>query len=279
MILLALSLVTAPEPAFRWGEQGHRILCEIAYRRLTPAARAWVHGIRSADSDSSDSFAGSCLWADHVRSNTHPFTFTYHFINIPAGSRGTDRERDCGEPARRCVGWAVGHYAAVLMNALATPLGRAEALKFVSHFVGDLHQPLHAGRPEDLGGNRVLVDFFGERRPNRDSLNLHGIWDSAILERAGLTWPQSVGALEAQVTSGQARAWSTLNVIEWIDESYRLAEAVVYRLPAGKRIDEAYFRRAVESSRLRLMQGGVRLAHLLNQLAAGTFRMESLVLP
>jgi hypothetical protein len=279
MMLLALALVSAPVPAFRWGEQGHRILCEIAYRRLTPEARSWVDDIRKADPDSSDSFAGSCLWADHVRGNTHPFTYNYHFVNIPAAARGTDRERDCGDPARRCVGWAIGHYTAVLVHPEATPLGRAEALKFVGHFVGDVHQPLHAGRPDDLGGNRVLVDFFGERRSNRDSLNLHGIWDSAILARAGLTWPQSVSSLEARITPGQARAWATLNVIEWMDESYRLAETVAYALPAGKRIDEAYFRRALETARTRLLQGGIRLAHLLNQLAAGTFRMESLVLP
>jgi hypothetical protein len=279
MILLALSLAAAPVPAFRWGDQGHRVLCEIAYRRLTPEARAWVDGIRRADPDSSDSFAGSCVWADNVRGNTHPFTSAYHYVNIPTGAPGTDPERDCGDAARRCVGWAIGHYTAVLVNPDATPLGRAEALKFVSHFVGDLHQPLHAGRPDDLGGNRVLVDFFGERRSGGDSLNLHGIWDYSILQRAGISWPRSVTELNAGITPAQARTWAALNVIDWMDESYRLAESMVYRLPAGKRIDEAYFRRAVEASRLRLMQAGVRLAHLLNQIAAGTFRLETLVLP
>ena len=279
MILLVLAMASAPVPMFRWGEQGHRILCEIAFQRLTPAARAMVEGIRAEDPAPAASYAESCTWADAVRGNTHPFTSAYHFINIPARTVGADFARDCGDPARRCVGWAIRHYAAVLLNPWATPLGRAEALKFVSHFVGDLHQPLHAGRPEDLGGNRVLVDFFGMRRSNGDSLNLHGIWDYSILERAGMVWPDAAAALNARIRPASATQWASLDVMRWMNESYRLAESVVYRLPGGKRIRDAYYRRALDVSRTRLQQGGVRLAHLLNQIAAGTFSPEALGIP
>ena len=274
--LVALALLSGPPAPFRWAEPGHRILCEVAWLRLTPEARTLVLSIRAADPDSADSFAGSCLWADRVRSTTHPFTYSYHFVNIPARVPGMDMTRDCGVPARRCAVWAIRHYTSVLLHPWASPLGKAEALKFVAHFVGDLHQPLHAGRPEDLGGNTVLVDFFGQRRPNGDSLNLHGVWDFEILQRAGYVWPATAVTLSGTITPALAARWRELDPLVWANESYRLAESVVYRLPSAKRIREAYYRRALEASRVRLQQAGVRLAELLNRLASGTLRLEEL---
>ncbi|HLB53703.1 MAG TPA: S1/P1 nuclease [Gemmatimonadales bacterium] len=269
-ILLLFSPGPGPGPGpAMWGLEGHRIVCEIAYQRLTPAARSMVLTIRAADPDSGSSFADSCLWADRVRSTTHRQTNAYHYINIPPGSAGADLARDCADPDRRCAPWAIKHYALVLREPGAA-LERAEALKFLAHFVGDIHQPLHAGRSGDLGGNTIRVDFFGQRDANGDSLNLHRVWDSSILERAGLGWPDSVSALHAEITPAEAAAWENSGPLGWVDESYREDESLVYQLPPGNRIDAEYFGRAIAVSRLRLKQAAVRLAELLNRIAAGT---------
>jgi hypothetical protein len=96
------------------------------------------------------------------------------------------------------------------------------------------------------------------------------VWDTSILQRAGLAWPDSADALNAEISPAQASQWESLNVLGWANESYRQAEALAYRLPAGKRIRSTYFNRAKAVSRLQLKRAGVRLAHLLNQIAAGT---------
>lgn len=268
--LLALAaLWAAPEPARAWGFEGHRIVCEIAWQRLTPEARAMVGELLRAPG-AAPTFAESCTWPDEVRPD-RPETAAFHYINIPPGVRGADLERDCGDPAKRCNPWAIMHFTGVLADPAGSLLERGEALRFVGHFVGDLHQPLHAGRPEDLGGNRVAVDFFGRTLYREDRpLNLHGVWDSAILERAGLAWPDAGRSLAAQVDEDEAREWETLDVMAWTDESYRLCEDFVYgRLPAGGRIRDRYYRPALGHAEAQLQKAGVRLAYLLNRVAAG----------
>jgi len=252
-----------------WGREGHTLVCEIAWSRLTPVAQTMVRTIRAADPDSGASFAESCLWADRVRSTTHRETSAYHYINIPAGAPGPDLARDCGDPDRRCAPWAIYRYARELAEPDLGPAARAEALKFLAHFIGDIHQPLHAGRPGDLGGNNIRVDFFGGRSPRGDSLNLHSVWDSAILERGGLVWPDSVAALSAEITPEAAAAWKTTDIMAWVNESYQTAEESVYRLPDSKRIDLAYFEQGLAISRLALKRAAVRLAAVLNGIAAG----------
>jgi hypothetical protein len=276
MMPLLLAALMAPLPPVVWGGEGHRIVCEIAWQRLTPAARALVTAIRAADPDSGSSFPESCLWADRVRATTHRYTNTYHYINIPPGVAGVDLARDCADEERRCAPWAIKHYAVVLADPRSSAIYRAEALKFLAHFVGDLHQPLHAGRPEDLGGNRILVDFFGRHGRNGDSLNLHTVWDSSILDRGHLVWPDSALALNAEIAPKEAAEWEKSTVLDWTNESYRASEELVYRLPDGKRIDEAYYQAGLTLSRTALQRAGVRLAHLLNQMAAGTFSPASL---
>ena len=271
-VLVVFLLLAIPSTARAWGGDGHRIVCEIAWQRLTPEAKTMVTDLLRGDEF--PLFAESCSWADEVRRTTHEHTYNYHFINSPAGVAGMDWARDCGDPAKRCAPWAIRHFAQVLADRSAAPVERQEALKFLAHFVGDLHQPLHAGRPEDLGGNRVQVDFFGDRGTEERPRNLHSVWDSGILRRGGMT-PDDAAALAAAIVEDEAEMWATTDVRSWANESYRLSEEFVYgRLPADGRIRNAYFLPALGISRAQLMKGGVRLAHLLNAAAAGTLRLE-----
>jgi hypothetical protein len=242
---------------------------------MTPAARAMVTTIRRADPDSLANFPDSCNWADRVRA-TYPYANTYHYINIPSGSSGVDLARDCGDQEKRCAPWAIANYANVLADPRSSPTHKAEALKFLAHFVGDLHQPLHAGRPEDLGGNLIRVEFFGLRGRNGDSLNLHAVWDVSIIERGRLTWPDSAIALNKEITDREAAEWGKSTVLDWTNESFHASEDLVYRLPGEKRIDDDYYRSGLTLSRSVIQKAGVRLATILNEIAAGTFRPDEL---
>ncbi|MCZ6917420.1 MAG: S1/P1 nuclease [Gemmatimonadetes bacterium] len=268
---LLLGLVTVivarelPAHPPRWGVEGHRIVCEIAWQRLTPAGKALVGSVLA---DGRLGFVESCSWADAVRSTTHRHTAPYHFVNIPPGSGGFDMPRDCSASVGRCVTWAIAHYGMELQNADRTRAQRAEALKFLSHFVADLHQPLHAGRLEDLGGNRIAVRIEGSPCVERD-VNLHGLWDSVLLCHGGLTWPDGAAVLDRAVAAGQAAFWSNADLVAWTNESFRLAEGFVYRVPGGGVIDRTYLARAVVVTREQLQRAGVRLAFLISRAAAG----------
>ena len=95
-----------PFVVVRWGHEGHKIVCEIAWQRLDTTGRALVDEL--SQHGSSSTFADSCNWADAVRYTSHRYTRNYHFINIPGGSDGVDLERDCGDAERRCAVSATG---------------------------------------------------------------------------------------------------------------------------------------------------------------------------
>jgi len=268
-IVLVMMTSLAPSaptlPAF-WGGDGHKLICEIAWSYLTPDARTLIQTVRQ--SDPPGSFAETCTWADEVR-NARPETSAYHFINIPSNAAGVDLDRDCGDVAKRCAPWAIKHYTVILANRSASATERLEALKFLSHFVGDLHQPLHAGRLADLGGNTVRVGFFGDRGSERSAMNLHRIWDSMLPARAGLTYPASAQSLIASITAQNVAHWSNADVLGWTNESYQVAEGFVYSVPNGGDVGQAYFDEAVPIVKLRMQQAGVRLAFVLNEAARG----------
>lgn len=268
---LCLSLAGAvllPVAAWGWGDQGHKIVCEIAWQRMTPTARALVSELRAADRTAKRSFARSCTWADRARETTHRATREYHFINVARGAGGVDLERDC--PAYDCVPIAIRRYAAYLAREDLGADKRAEALRFLAHFVGDAHQPLHAGYADDRGGNDILVDWFGKPASPTDDVSLHGVWDVGILRRAGLSHARAAAQLAAEISDEEAAEWADLEVDAWVAESYRLAVDVAYDLPADRVLGTAYFERALPVVKEQLEKAGVRLAHLLDSIAAGS---------
>ncbi len=264
--LLSVAVPRSPTHSVVWGFEAHKVVCEIAWRRLDDAGRELVS--RLMESDSSPSFAESCLWADAVKRTTHSHTRAYHYINIPPGVSGVDMSRDCADAERGCVTWAIPNYALGLQDTTNNLLTRREALKFLGHFVGDIHQPLHAGRPGDLGGNRVEIEFFGEATSNGRNINLHGVWDYLILNRADLSWPEDGEALNNAIDDETAALWKDTDVIGWTNESYRIADEFVYRVPEAG-IGAAYYEQALRYLELRMQQAGIRLAFLINEAAVG----------
>lgn len=259
----------APAPA-PWSLAGHDIVCEIAFQRLTDEARAMVFEIRAHDPQPSETFYRSCAWPDSSRYADHKATYEYHFMNVVVPDAGEMViQRDCA--SYDCVQLAVVRYARyVAMDPGSSDdlrIRRANALKFVGHFVGDLHQPVHVGYAHDRGANDVYVDFYDERNER-----LHAVWDFHIPDRMGLYEDPVASAqrLAEEITDAEAAAWENFDVVGWSRESYEIVRELVYDIPAGGRIGDDYFERAVPIVERRFKQAGVRLAYLLNHAAAGT---------
>src|SRR5580692_10642005 len=164
-LLLAASFIS-PSEAFAWGDEGHRIVALIAASELTPQAKTQVESLLGGDASSS--MADLSTWADEIKFHRHE-TSPWHYVDIEIDSTGYDPARDC--PTGDCVVAQIERDERIVGDrSLAMPV-RAEALKFLIHFVGDLHQPLHCADNHDRGGNEVKV-ILGRR-----STNLHAVWD------------------------------------------------------------------------------------------------------
>jgi hypothetical protein len=179
-IAAVLILLAWTGSARTWSKDGHRIVCAVAWKELAPETRALVEDLLKEDPASG--FPEACLWADAIRSDpAHEGTKPHHYVNVPAGAAGIDLARDC-PPERSCVIRAIVLHIGTLRHPKASAADKAQALKFLGHFVGDIHQPLHAGRAEDRGGTAIKVRFLGEET------SLHAVWDGGLIAGMGLNW-------------------------------------------------------------------------------------------
>lgn len=253
LVVLLIALMLCAAPAFAWGPLGHRIVARLAEAQLTP--QAWAEAQKLLAVNGARHLADVSVWADDLR-DSDPALFRQtkrlHFVNFHSRDCIYDPPRDCRDG--QCVVAAIGKYSAILANRRNSPAERAEALAFVVHFVGDVHQPLHAGYRHDAGGNDYQVRWHGR------GTNLHKVWDSLMLDSAHLSAAQYARKLQARrtaVASGGTPA-------EWAEESCRIdRDEGVY--PPSHFIDHMYVRRELPVAERRLRQAGARLAALLNR--------------
>jgi hypothetical protein len=277
---LLMVAVLAP-CAWAWGPQGHRTVGAIADRLLTPSARVVVLKLLEADADKFGNASGRTtleavsVWADEIR-GTPAEHGPWHYDDVPVcGSE--PKARYC--PDGQCNSEELKRLIGVLADPRASPRERNEALKWVVHLVGDLHQPLHAADNDDRGGNLVPVALEGVRTRGRE--NLHRVWDNDLVTLALHTRnhqqpPGNIDALaaEARTLAGEAGHGSPDG---WAFESNNLARNVAYHyaafachtVPPGIVVlDAAYQADAVEIVHERLLLAGARLADLLNRVLA-----------
>jgi hypothetical protein len=187
-----------------------------------------------------DAFVDSSTWADDERT-IRPDTAAWHYLDIPRGTPKGDIAPFCPAPAS-CITSAINDQLAVLRDTTATAQSRADALRFIIHFFGDLHQPLHITTNDDRGGNCVPVRFFGlaPKETNAESEsyspNLHAVWDTNVVERLenGQTLQQLADALNIKYKDRIHKWQSTpIDIVAWAWDSHQLAERTSYGdLPA-----------------------------------------------
>ena len=264
---VARSLAT-PVP---WSAAGHRLVCRIAWNLLSAEVQAEVAEVLGPGATGTE-FTDGCVWADQIRAQLsaappeleHLARYTpAHYVNFEPGLARVTRDgctQGEGLEQTPCVIDAIDEMVGILEGA-PSPLTKGEALRFLIHFVGDVHQPLHSGYGDDLGGNRVGVSVMGEER------NLHWVWDTFFLEHDGEPWEDRADRLLESLTAAEKEAWETEDPLVWAQESYVLVESRVY--PEAERSDwyigQEYFDRNILAVERRLLAAGVRLAFLLNR--------------
>jgi hypothetical protein len=272
--LLALAVTT---PARAYWEFGHQTIARIAAANVTPRTRVAIRRLL-AQSPLLDTpgcpattIEGASVWADCVKplkgadgKRRFGYAYDWHFQDVNI-CRPFDLAPACKDG--NCVSAQIERDVAVLKDRRSSPTERVQALVFLIHFVGDLHQPLHAGEKDDKGGNDVAASY-GTYSPKH--FNLHSIWDGTLAERAITTGP----SLIRRYPAAERRRIAAGTVTDWSRESWQVARDVVYAsalqgdpcVPSPKQVtlDDATIARLVPAARLEVERGGLRLAKLLD---------------
>jgi hypothetical protein len=250
-------VLCAALPSYGWGPEGHDLIARIAEAQLTPEIRAKVQDILGPGV----TIASVSSWADSIR-RQRPETGPWHYIDIPIDQPHRDMPRDCAKGD--CVIQKIEDFEAILRDPNAPAQQRREALMFVIHFVGDMHQPLHSSDDKDQGGNGKHVVWEGRQ------MNLHSLWDSGLLGRIG-TEDALFPALSA-ASAKHAKKWSKGTVGDWAEECHKVSVKIVYgKLPKTTDknqpyvIDARYVKQADPLIETQIEKAGARLARVLNE--------------
>lgn len=277
--LVVATLLTSltPRRAAAWHDDGHRIVAEIAARHLSKSAREQIDALL-ADTPGYTSMATAATWADQVAKfdPTWEFVYSSHYVNVE--QRMTPRELHalCLKKSG-CVATGIAFYAEILRSQRASREQRAEALRFLIHFVGDVHQPLHAGHAADKGGNDIKNLSLLEATPGAERINLHAAWDGGMLgikmQREGWDWQRYAVELDGGISDEMIARWGRGSAYDWIEESRLFAAANGYLRADGKTpvrsgdtLGEDWYARNLPVAEQRLQQGGIRLALVLEEI-------------
>jgi nuclease S1 len=249
--LLSL-LLLLPQQTFAWGNEGHRIIADIAWDHLNETTIANLRPFLG-DND----LASISTWADDIRPG-RPETGPWHYVDIAPNSTGYD-PKDC--PNDNCVVARIQSFAKILGDPHQPFAKRSEALKFVVHFVGDLSQPMHA-MADARGGNDIPVTVFGATQCGPYPCNLHSVWDTELIAHTGIREHRYARELETMIATNHLQAGFG-TPIAWANESLQLGKQAWVQPQTN--IDEAYYlqQRPVVDRQLAL--AGLRLARILNQ--------------
>ncbi|KAK3004235.1 hypothetical protein RJ639_020213 [Escallonia herrerae] len=280
-----------------WGKEGHYATCKIAEGYLTEETLAAVRSLLPDRAEGD--LASVCSWPDEIKHNYHwRWSSPLHYIDTPDFRCNYKYCRDCHDSSGqkdRCVTGAIYNYTMQLMSGYSDSDSKmkynlTEALMFLSHFVGDVHQPLHVSFTGDEGGNTIIVRWY------RRKTNLHHVWDNMIIESAMKSFYNSdlatmIQAIQNNITDTDGwlidvSSWAnctsdgTACAEPYASESINLACKFAYRnATAGSTLGDDYFLSRLPVVEKRLAQGGVRLAAILNSIFSSRTSLLSLFSP
>lgn len=249
-ILLLFALCLGFADCFAWGQTGHRVTGEIAEAHLSAKAKKSISEILGHES-----LAMVSTFMDEIKSDSsYRHLDPWHYCTIPTG----ETYEGAGTPEQGDVVSAISKLVAELKSKKFTEGDEAFTLKLLVHLVGDIHQPLHVGNGQDRGGNDIKLEYFWE--PS----NLHRVWDTGIIDGTRLSYTEYTAWIN-HPDKAEVELWQSASVVEWAYESMTYRRGI-YVLPENMKLSYAYDRAHLPTVNLRLVQAGVRLAGLLNEI-------------
>lgn len=255
-IILVAAIISLPCSTMAWGILGHRIVGQIADGYLSRHAQKEIAAILGTES-----IAMASNWPDFIKSDpSYSYLSPWHYINLKPGLDSiavkTFLDADSAVDAYVKLNFIVQQ----LKNADLPHDTQVLYLRLLIHIVGDLHQPLHVGRADDQGGNKIKVLWF------RDTVNLHQIWDDRLINYQQLSYTEYATAIN-HPEKWQISAWKSETIGDWIWSSYRMAEKIYADIKQPyQKLEYRYNFDYVETLNTQLLKGGIHLAALLNDI-------------
>ncbi len=246
--LIIIYSLTISSNAIAWGQNGHRIIGQIAYNHLSNKVQKHIATILEGQS-----IAMVSTFMDEIKSDPkYDFMGPWHYCTIPDG------EAYDSAPEEGDVIQAINTYIKQLKSGTLSGREEAFVLKCLIHVIGDIHQPLHVGNGTDRGGNDTKVTYF------REPSNLHWIWDSGIIEGKSLSYTEYVAWID-MASATQIEQWKRDDIMVWTKESISYRPQI-YDLPENNKINYRYNYDNIATVNLRLLQAGIRLAGVLDEI-------------
>jgi len=237
--------------AFGWGKTGHRVVGQIATKHLNGKAKREIKKILGVES-----LAQGSTWPDFVKSDSDmrkKFSH-WHYVNAKKGVKLKDRKVN----PKGDILFGIRHFVKILNRSKSSPQEKLHALRYVVHFIGDIHQPLHTGFAEDRGANSVQLKWFGQ------DTNLHKVWDEDLIDMQQLSFTEYTAFVD-HATPVQIQRWQNSKALDWANESRKLL-ANAYLATNGKYWEWNYNYIHIETINKRILMAGVRLAGVLNEI-------------
>ena len=244
-----------------WWDKAHSMVCDEAYKLLSAPTKKFLDPLIKEHG----SFGTACLWADWIKNDDRKDTRSWHYINLPDSEQDTYKT-SC--PENGCLIAAFHEQIKILNNSSASFLSRAEALWFIGHSVGDIHQPMHVGYPEDRGGNDHKLEFA-----DGSLTNMHSVWDGQIIEHMDSLFGEGYLLMNVSKKINKLLHNSHPEEFEaWAQESRDIAmlPSVGYRNNELKAVTNEYMESHFEIVQERIALGAIRLSQTLNRMHLGS---------
>lgn len=255
-IAILCLFVYLPFSSMAWGLLGHRIVGQIADVYLTRHTKKEIFKILG-----NESVAMSSNWADFIKSDPSlSYLSPWHYCDFKGGLNAEEFKSELDKDTAVDAYTKINFMVKELKNKELDQDKKAMYLKLLIHIVGDIHQPLHVGRPEDQGGNKIKVMWFGV------SYNLHSIWDNQLINFQQLSYTEYAEAIN-HTTKAQRKEWQQQPLSTWLWDSYQLAGRIYAGIKEpDQKLDYKYNYDFLASMNEQLLKGGVHLAGLLNEI-------------
>lgn len=285
-LIAILLLIAFPIETLAWGEVGHHLVVRLAMKRLektAPGVKDQIYAILNGEK-----LLKATMWPDSARfQSAYLTTYNNHFVDIPFNRTQYIKSKDCvfvqGPQAGDCVINALERYSKVLLTPGKSAKERRDALAFILHFVGDMHQPMHAIHKQgDNGGNsrKICVrtgsteECYDGEDDQAKKKNLHSAWDSYIIYSTGLSEDAYFDELSEKLdslTPGEIAAIEQGSTIKWAEDAHSIAKQYAYRIGLKKadgfyHITSDYYTDNLPRVNQQLLYGGIRLALMLKEI-------------
>lgn len=251
-VFILLNIVTGFSADSDWGQNGHRTTGKIAEENLTKKAKRKIDKILQGES-----LAVASTFADEIKSDSRFRKFDpWHYVNLPEGE--TKYDESTAAPGGDLL-YAIRKCVEILKDESTSREDQEFYLKMLAHFIGDLHQPLHAGRGEDKGGNDIQVRWFN------NGTNLHSVWDTKMIESYNMSYTE-LAQNRKDLSPAQKRLIAAGSFEDWMYESKELSKKVYDSAEVGEKLSYRYMYDWFPVVREQLQKGGIRLAKVLNDI-------------